>query len=51
MVGLFDDVLTTGAHFVAASRVLRSAWLDATIFGVFIASRVFPEPDQSPFDR
>jgi predicted amidophosphoribosyltransferase len=51
VVGLFDDVLTTGAHFRAASSLLRRAWPDVAIIGIFIARRVVPDPDESPFDR
>lgn len=39
-IGLFDDVLTTGAHFRAASTVLRQAYPAVRIIGLFIARRV-----------
>jgi predicted amidophosphoribosyltransferase len=39
-IGLFDDVLTTGAHFRAASNVLQRAYPGVRIVGLFIARRV-----------
>lgn len=41
-IAVFDDVLTTGAHFSAASIVLRRAFPDSRVIGIFIARRVFP---------
>ena len=40
IIGLFDDVLTTGAHFRAASSILRRAYPNTRIIGLFIARRV-----------
>ncbi len=40
MIFLFDDVLTSGAHFVAASRVLNEYYPGAQIVGNFVARRV-----------
>jgi len=37
---LCDDVLTTGAHFKAAQRILSEAYPDVPIVGCFIARRV-----------
>lgn len=48
-VAIFDDVLTTGAHFVAASRIIRSRLPDAQIVGFFIARRVPEATDFSQF--
>lgn len=39
-IGLFDDVLTTGAHYRAASNLLRQAYPGVRIVGLFIARRV-----------
>ncbi len=39
-IALVDDVLTTGAHFRAASEIIREAFPDARIVGLFIARRV-----------
>ena len=39
-IGLFDDVLTTGAHFRAASNILKAAYPGVRIIGLFIARRV-----------
>lgn len=40
VIGLFDDVLTTGAHFKAAQTVLQRAFPETRIIGLFIARRV-----------
>lgn len=40
IIGLFDDVLTTGAHFRAASNILKTAYPAVRIIGVFVARRV-----------
>lgn len=42
---LFDDVLTTGAHFVACKEVILLSFPDVIVQGVFIARRVLSEPD------
>ncbi|MRD46468.1 hypothetical protein GHT07_04220 [Caenimonas koreensis DSM 17982] len=41
---LFDDVLTTGAHFVACSILLKKAFPDAAIVGNFVARCARPAP-------
>ncbi|MGM3411082.1 hypothetical protein [Ralstonia holmesii] len=41
---LFDDVLTTGAHFVAATRKLRDAFPGIDVIGQFVARRQIPDP-------
>ena len=48
-IALFDDVITTGAHFVAARRVLQARFPQARIFGFFIARRVPETTDFSEF--
>ena len=40
VIGLFDDILTTGAHFRAAQAVLQRAFPSVRVIGVFIARRV-----------
>lgn len=40
VIGLFDDVLTTGAHFKAAQSLLNNAFPGVRIIGLFIARRV-----------
>ena len=45
---LFDDVITTGCHFKAASRVLKDRFPNVRITGVFIARRV---PEASSFEE
>lgn len=44
VIFLFDDVLTSGAHFVAASKVLSEQYPNAQIVGNFVARRVIPNP-------
>lgn len=46
-IGIFDDVLTTGAHFKAMKSVLQRQFPAASIIGLFVARRVFA----SPFDE
>ncbi len=41
-IALFDDVLTTGAHFRAASSVLRERYPNVPIVGIFYARCVPP---------
>jgi predicted amidophosphoribosyltransferase len=43
-VFVFDDVLTTAAHFVAVKRKLNKAFPDSEVIGFFIARRVLPNP-------
>ncbi len=38
-IGIFDDVLTTGAHFVAMKRVLRALFPVVPMCGIFLARR------------
>lgn len=42
-IALVDDVITTGAHFVAAKTVLESRFPAVPIRGLFVARRVFDE--------
>jgi predicted amidophosphoribosyltransferase len=49
-IGLFDDVLTTGAHFRAASNILQKAFPGVRVIGVFIARRVPEAADVEDFD-
>jgi predicted amidophosphoribosyltransferase len=39
---LFDDMLTTGAHFVAARRMLGEVFPGVDLFGQFVARRRIP---------
>lgn len=39
-IGLFDDVITTGAHFKAAKSLLTEKFGGVTIYGIFVARRV-----------
>lgn len=48
-IGVIDDVLTTGAHFRAASNVLKRRFPDIRITGLFIARRVPGATDWSAF--
>jgi hypothetical protein len=40
VIALFDDVLTTGAHFKAAQSLLNKAFPGVRVIGLFIARRV-----------
>lgn len=46
---IFDDVLTTGAHFKAMQQVLATEFPLSTIYGVFIARRAPLTDDFSVF--
>lgn len=39
-IGIFDDVITTGAHFVAAKALLADRFPNRQIVGIFLARRV-----------
>lgn len=41
---LYDDMLTSGAHYVAASSKLSEFYPGVQVFGQFIARRRFPNP-------
>ena len=49
-IALFDDVLTTGAHFKAAQTLLRNPFPQARIVGFFIARRVPDTADPEDFE-
>ena len=44
-IGIVDDVLTAGTHYRAMHDTLRERFPQVPIIGIFIARRVFPEPD------
>lgn len=44
VIGVFDDLLTTGCHFIAMKAVLEARFPGIPILGFFIARRV-PESD------
>lgn len=44
VIFLFDDMLTTGAHYVAVSRVLARQFPGVEIIGNFVARRAVPDP-------
>lgn len=44
VIAIVDDVLTTGAHFRAASAILAAQLPDAQVLGLFLARRA-PEAD------
>jgi hypothetical protein len=50
VIGIFDDVLTTGAHFKAAKAVLQRAFPGVDIIGFFIARRVPEAANIEDFD-
>lgn len=40
VIGVIDDVLTTGSHFKAAQLLLRSRFPAVKVYGIFVARRV-----------
>ena len=45
VIGLFDDLLTTGAHFRAAHSLFAKRFPGVPIVGIFVARRVIPEAE------
>jgi len=50
IVAVVDDLVTTGAHFVAMKTILRREFPDTQIVGVFIARRVPEAVDVEDFE-
>jgi predicted amidophosphoribosyltransferase len=50
VIGLFDDVLTTGAHYRAASAILQQAFPGVRVIGFFIARRAPEAVDIEDFE-
>ena len=50
VIGIFDDVLTTGAHFKAVQIVLSQQFPRARIIGLFVARRVPETADPDEVD-
>jgi hypothetical protein len=46
-IAILDDVLTTGAHFVAAKRVLAQRFPKAHIIGLFVARRALVKEEST----
>jgi hypothetical protein len=46
VVMLFDDVLTTGAHYIACKQFIQDRFPDVYIYGFFIARRVHQPIDE-----
>lgn len=44
LIFLFDDMLTTGAHYVAAAQLLAQHYPGVQIVGHFVARRIVPNP-------
>ena len=47
-IGVFDDVLTAGTHFVAVKKILSERFPVTSVSGFFIARRVLPDPFAEP---
>ena len=47
-LAIFDDMLTTGAHFVAMRRKLREVFPNHPIIGIFLTRRAIPHPPANP---
>jgi predicted amidophosphoribosyltransferase len=44
IVGIFDDVLTTGSHFKAIKEMILERAPQARVIGFFVARRAIPNP-------
>ena len=42
-IGIVDDMLTAGTHYRAMETILSRRFPNATIIGLFVARRIFPE--------
>ena len=49
-LAVVDDMITTGAHYVAIRNILRRQYPDVPIMGIFIARRVPEAVDVEDFD-
>ncbi len=49
-IALFDDVVTTGKHFVCCKQALRRAGVDVPIIGVFVARRILHAASVDDFE-
>ena len=47
---VFDDVVTTGAHYKAIKELILERFPQKRVIGLFIARRVFDEKENSIFD-
>lgn len=52
LIFLFDDMLTTGAHYVAATQMLAKQYPGVQLVGNFVSRRIVPNPfsDLDDFD-
>lgn len=46
-IAIFDDVLTTGAHFKAAQRTIQERYPGISVIGIFVARRIFSSDTDS----
>lgn len=46
VIALFDDLMVTGASYVAAKRVLAARFGNIPVYGFFLARRTLPDPAQ-----
>lgn len=37
---LFDDIITSGAHFKAAQTIIKKVWSEIPLIGIFVARNV-----------
>ncbi len=47
-LAIFDDMLTTGVHFVAMRRKLKEVFPNHPIIGIFLTRRAIPHPPANP---
>ena len=50
ILAVVDDMITTGAHYVAIRNILRRQYPDVPIMGIFIARRVPEAVDVEDFE-
>ena len=47
---LFDDVLTSGGHFLACKNTIKQAFPNVDVIGIFISRTFWAQPDPFEFD-
>ena len=50
IIAILDDMITTGAHFVAVRNILRREFADVPVMGIFVARRVPEAADVEDFN-
>lgn len=47
---LFDDVLTSGGHYLACKNIIKETFPHVSVYGIFISRTFWAQPDPFEFD-